>query len=114
MVIERREVWWADLEDPRGSEPGFRRPVLVIQADSFNRSRLPTVLVVVLSSNLRLLDAPGNLLLPLKTTGLPKDSAAVVTQVVTLDREYLTERAGRIPPRYMAQVDAGLKLVLDL
>lgn len=114
MVIERREVWWADLEDPRGSEPGFRRPVLVIQADSFNRSRLPTVLVVVLSSNLRLLDAPGNPLLPSKTTGLPRDSAAVVTQVVTLDREYLTKRAGKIPPRYMAQVDAGLKLVLDL
>ena len=114
MVMERREVWWADLEEPRGSEPGFRRPVLVVQADSFNRSRLPTVLGVVLSSNLRLLDAPGNVLLPHKATGLPKDSAAVVTQVVTLGREFLTERMGRIPPRYMAQVDAGLKLVLDL
>jgi len=114
VVIERREVWWADFEEPRGSEPGFRRPILVVQADSFNRSRLLTVLAVVLSSNLRLLEAPGNVLLPSKATGLPKDSAAVVTQVVTLDQEYLDERAGRIPPRFMVQVDAGLKLALDL
>ncbi len=114
MVIERREVWWADLEEPRGSEPGFRRPVLIVQADSFNRSRLRTILAIVLSSNLRLLDAPGNVLLPLKVTGLPKDSAAVVTQVITLDQDYLSERVGKIPPRLMAQVDAGLKLTLDL
>ena len=114
MVIERREVWWADLQEPRGSEPGFRRPVLVVQADSFNRSRLRTIMAVILSSNLRLLDAPGNALLPAKATGLPKDSAAIVTQVVTLDQEYLVERSGKIPPRYMAQVDAGMKLALDL
>jgi len=114
MVIERREVWWADLEEPRGSEPAFRRPVLVVQTDSFNRSRLPTILAVVLSSNLRLLDAPGNVLLPSKVTGLPKDSAAVVTQLVTLDKDCLSEQVGKIPQRLMAQVDGGLKLVLDL
>lgn len=114
MVVQRREVWWADLEDPRGSEPGYRRPVLIVQADSFNRSRLRTVIAVVLTSNLRLLDAPGNVLLPSRNTGLPKDSTAVVTQVITLDKEYLTERSGRIPPRLMAQVEAGLKLVMDL
>ncbi len=114
MVIERREVWWADLEEPRGSEPGYRRPILVVQADAFNRSRLRTVLAVALSSNLRLLDAPGNVLLPSKVSGLPKDSAALVTQVVTLDEGYLTERAGKIPRRLMAQVDTGLRLVLDL
>ncbi len=114
MVVQRREVWWAELEEPRGSEPGFRRPVAIIQADSFNRSRLRTVMAVVLSSNMRLLDAPGNVLLPSSDTGLPKDSTAVVTQVITLDQDYLTERAGRIPPRLMAQLDAGLKLVLDL
>ena len=114
MVIERREVWWADLEEPRGSEPGFRRPLLIVQADAFNRSRLPTILGVVLSSNLRLLDAPGNVLLPSKFSGLPRDSAAVVTQVVTLDESYLTECAGKIPPRLMAQVDGGLRLVLSL
>lgn len=114
MVVQRREVWWADLEEPRGSEPGFRRPILVVQADSFNRSRLRTVLGVVLTSNLKLLDAPGNVLLPAKITGLPKDSVANVTQVVTLDEEYLAERIGRVPPKVMAHVDAGLKLVLDL
>ena len=114
MVVQRREVWWADLEEPRGSEPGFRRPILIVQADSFNRSRLRTVLGVVLTSNLRLLDAPGNVLLPAKSTGLPKDSVANVTQLVTLDADYLTERVGRVPPKIMAHVDAGLKLVLDL
>jgi mRNA interferase MazF len=114
VVVERREVWWADLEEPRGSEPGFRRPILIVQADSFNRSRLRTVLGVVLTSNLKLLDAPGNALLPAKSTGLPKDSVANVAQVVTLDEDYLTERTGRVPPRIMAHIDAGLKLVLDL
>ncbi|MFQ5474015.1 MAG: type II toxin-antitoxin system PemK/MazF family toxin [Dehalococcoidia bacterium] len=114
MVVQRREVWWADLEEPRGSEPGFRRPILIVQADSFNRSRLRTVLGVVLTSNLKLLDAPGNVLLSAKSTGLPKDSVANVTQVVTLDENYLTERTGRVAPKVMAHVDAGLKLVLDL
>jgi mRNA interferase MazF len=114
VVVERRDVWWADLEEPRGSEPGFTRPILIVQADAFNRSRLRTVLGLVLSSNPKLLDAPGNALLPSKVTGLPKDSVANVTQIVTLDEDYLTERAGRLPPRLMVQVDAGLKLVLDL
>ena len=114
MVVQRREIWWADLDDPRGSEPGFRRPVLIVQADGFNRSRLQTVLAVVLTSNTRLLDAPGNVLLPRKNTGLPKDSVANVTQIVTLDEDYLAERAGRVPPKLMAWVDAGLRLVLEL
>ncbi len=114
MVVQRREVWWVDLEEPRGSEPGFRRPILVVQADSFNRSRLRTVLGVVLTSNTRLLDAPGNVLLPARNSGLPKDSVANVTQIVTLDEDYLSERTGRLPPKLMAHVDAGLKLVLDL
>lgn len=114
MVVQRREVWWADLDEPRGSEPGFRRPVLIVQADAFNRSRLQTVLCVVLTSNMRLLDAPGNVLLAASATGLPKDSVANVTQLVTLDEDYLTERSGRIPARQMAEIDAGLRLVLDL
>lgn len=114
MVVQRREIWWADLDEPRGSEPGFRRPILVVQSDAFNRSRLRTVLGVVVTSNLRLLDAPGNALLPAASTGLPKDSVANVAQLVTLDIDFLTERSGRIPPGLMAQVDAGLKLVLDL
>ena len=114
MVVQRREVWWANLEEPRGSEPGFRRPILIVQADAFNRSRLRTVLGVVLSSNPKLLDAPGNVLLPREPTGLPKEAVANVTQILTLDEDYLTERTGRVSTRLMAHVDAGLKLVLDL
>lgn len=114
MVVQRREVWWADLEEPRGSEPGFRRPVLVVQADAFNRSRLQTILCMVLTSNTRLLDAPGNVLVRENESGLPRDSVANVTQVVTLDQVYLSEKTGRIPPRTMAKIDAGLRLVLDL
>ena len=86
----------------------------MVQADAFNRSRLRTVIGVVLSSNTRLLNAPGNVLLPALSTGLPKDSIANVTQVLTLDEAYLSEKAGRLPPKLMAQVDAGLRLVLDL
>ena len=86
----------------------------MVQADAFNRSRLRTVIGVVLTSNTRLLNAPGNVLLPALSTGLPKDSIANVTQVLTLDEAYLSEKAGRLPPKLMAQVDAGLRLVLDL
>lgn len=114
MVVERGEVRWAELDEPRGSEPGFRRPVVVVQADSFNRSRLQTVIVAVLTSNLRLVEVPGNVLVPAKPAGLPQNSVANVTQLVTLDRTFLAERAGRLPPRVMAELDAGLKLVLAL
>jgi mRNA interferase MazF len=114
VVIARGEVWWADLEEPTGSEPAFRRPVLLVQGDAFNRSRLQTTVAVVLTSNVRLLDAPGNVLVPKAASGLPKESVANVSQIVTLDRDFLTERAGKVPSRVMAAIDAGLKLVLDL
>jgi len=114
LVVQRREIWWAELGEPRGSEPGYRRPILIVQSDAFNRSRLRTVLAVVLTSNTRLLDAPGNVLLTARNTGLPKDSVANVTQVITLDTDNLSERAGRVGPKLMARVDAGLRLVLDL
>jgi mRNA interferase MazF len=114
VVIERGEVWWADLDEPAGSEPGYRRPVLLVQADSFNRSRLQTTIGVALTSNLRLIDAPGNVLVPKQNSGLPKDCVANVSQLVTLDRDFLTERAGKLPLRLLAAVDAGLKLVLAL
>jgi len=113
-VIERGAIWWADLGEPRGSEPGFRRPVLIVQADAFNRSRIQTLIVVVLSSNLRLLDAPGNVLVPTKLSGLPKDSVANVSQLVTLNRSDLQEQAGRIDAPTLRQVEAGLRLVLHL
>lgn len=110
----RGEIWWADLQAPRGSEPGFRRPVLVIQANSFNRSRIQTVIVAVISSNLRLADAPGNVLVPAHASGLARDSVVNVSQLITLDRSLLTEPVGRISERVMSEVVAGLRLVLEL
>lgn len=112
--LTRGEIWWADLPDPRGSEPGFRRPVLVIQADSFNRSRIRTVIVAVISSNLRLAEAPGNVLLPAQVTGLPRDSVANVSQLLSVDRSFFTEHAGTLPRRLNDSVNAGLRLVLGL
>lgn len=114
MVVERGQVWWADLGEPEGSEPGFRRPVLIVSSDAFNRSRIRTVIAVVLTANLRLVDAPGNVLVPAKAAGLPKDSVANVSQVVTLDKEFLAELAGRVKGRVLSDIDSGLRLVLSL
>jgi mRNA interferase MazF len=114
VVIQRGEIWWADLAEPRGSEPGYRRPLLIVQADAFNRSRIETTIGVVLTSNLRLVEAPGNVLLSQRASGLPKDSVANVSQVVTVDRAVLTERAGRIGADLLAAVDDGLRLALAL
>jgi mRNA interferase MazF len=114
VAVERGQVWWADLEEPRGSETGFRRPLLIVQDDAFNRSRIRTVVAVVVTSNLRLLDAPGNVLLPAKTSGLPKDSVANVSQVITLDRDFLVEPVGKIIGRMLKDVENGLRLVLGL
>src|ERR1035438_9080883 len=112
--IQRGEIWWADLPEPRRSEPGYRRPVLVVQADSFNRSRIQTVLVAAITSSLDLEDAPGNIMLPARSSGLPRDSVVNVSQVLTLDRSFLTEQAGSLPARLQASVDAGLRLALQL
>ena len=114
MVVERGQVWWADLGEPDGSEPGFRRPVVVVSNDAFNRSRIQTIIAVVLTSNLRLVDAPGNVLVPAIASRLPKDSVANVSQVVTLDKEYLSDLAGRLRGRLLADIDSGLRLVLSL
>jgi mRNA interferase MazF len=114
LVVERGQIWWADLGELAGSEPGFRRPVLVVQNDAFNRSRLKTVLAVVLTSNLRLVQAPGNVLIPAKSAGLPKDSVANVSQLMTIDRDFLTEPAGRIRGQLLKDVENGLRLVLAL
>jgi mRNA interferase MazF len=114
MVVDRGDLWWADLGEPEGAEPGFRRPVLIVQAEAFNRSRLQTVIAVVLTSNVRLVAAPGNVLMPAKATGLPKDSVANVSQVITIDRNFLTEKAGRLRGQLLKDVDNGLRLVLGL
>jgi mRNA interferase MazF len=112
MVISQGDVCWASLEDPLGSSPGFRRPVGVVQGDSFNASRIATVVVVALTSNLRLAAAPGNVILSAARTGLPKDSVANVSQIATVDRSLLTERVGRLGASDLRLVLAGIDLVL--
>jgi len=111
-VIAQGEVWWADLPEPSGSEPGFRRPVVVVQSDAFNRSRIDTVVCVPLTSNLRWAEAPGNVLLEAKLTGLPKDSVANVSQLVTLDKSSLTERVGKLSKAKLDLVLFGVDVVL--
>jgi len=112
-VIAQGEVWWADLAEPEGSEPGFRRPVVVVQGDAFNRSRIATVVCVALTGNLRWAEAPGNVLLSARATGLPKDSVANVSQLVTLDRAALTERVGTLPAKKLELVLLGIDIVLE-
>ena len=112
MVISRGDVWWADLPDPAGSAPGFRRPVIVVQGDALNRSRLATVVCVPLTSNLKWADAPGNVALSAGTTQLPKDSVASVSQIVTLDKVLLTERVGKLPQAKLALILSGIDVVL--
>jgi mRNA interferase MazF len=112
VTASQGEVWWADLGEPRGSKPGFRRPILVVQGDSLNRSRLATTVCVVLTSNVKWAAAPGNVLLPGNATGLPKDSVANVSQIVTLDKEELTERVGKLPKAKLELVLSGIDVVL--
>ncbi len=114
MVVERGDVWWADLRGPQGSEPAFRRPILIVQADAFNQSRLNTVIGVAVTSNIRLVDAPGNVLLLAKVSGLPKDSVANVSQIVTVDRAFLSDKTGHITGQTMKDIENGLRLVLSL
>ena len=112
MVIGQGEVWWADLPAPTGSGPGFRRPVVVVQGDALNRSRIATVVCVPLTSNLRWGTAPGNLLLSARLTGLPKDSVANVSQIITLDKQLLTERAGKLSDAKLKLICSGIDVVL--
>lgn len=114
MVIQRAEIWWANLPEPTGSEPGYRRPVLVVQSDDFNRSRISTVIVIVITTNLKLAGAPGNVYLPQKATGLSRDSVANVSQVITIDKGFLTEKVSELPQYLIDEVEEGLRLVLDL
>ena len=110
--MKRGEIWWASLGEPAGSGPGFRRPVLVVQKDAFNESHIATTVVVVLTGNRHLAEAPGNVLLPKRSTGLPKDSVANVSQIITIDKCFLTERVSRLPRSLYEKVEAGLELVL--
>jgi len=112
MVIAQGEVWWADLPEPSGSEPGFRRPVVVVQSDAFNRSRIETIVCVPLTSTLRWVDAPGNVLLEKRMTGLPKRSVANVSQILSLDRSWLTTQAGKLSQAKLDLVLRGIDVVM--
>jgi len=112
--MRRGEIWWASLIQPSGSEPGYRRPVIIIQSNDFNDSRIKTVVVVVITSNLKLALAPGNTLLKSKQTGLSKDSVANASQIVTIDKSFLTERVGQLKAIKLKDIENGIKLVLSL
>ena len=113
-AVHRGSIYWADLGDPLGSAPARRHPVLIVQAESFNRSRLQTVIVAALTSNTALAEYPGNVFLPSRASGLPRDSVVNVTALATLDRDALGSQAGSLPAYLLREVDAGLRLVMTL
>lgn len=114
VTIKRGEIWWADLGEPTGSEPSLRRPVLIVQDNQYNRSRIATVIVLSITSNRKLADMPGNILLSREESGLPKESVINVSQIVTVDKSWLENKAGSVSQAVMEEVDYGLGLVLGL
>jgi mRNA interferase MazF len=114
MTITRGEIWWADLREPRGSGPGFRRPIVIVQSDKFNQSRINTVIGAIVTTNLDLAKMPGNVLIKKGQGGLKQDSVANVTQVVTIDKNILLERIGSLSSQKLLQIEEGLRLVLSL
>ena len=112
VEIAQGEIWWADLPMPGGSGPGFRRPLVVVQGNPLNRSRLPTVVCVPLTSNLAWEAAPGNTLVLAKTSGLPKDSVANASQLFAIDRSFLSTRVGKLAPKRLEQILASVDVVL--
>lgn len=112
--MQRGEIWWAELPEPVASEPGYRRPVLILQSDDFTRSRIQTIIVIVLTTNLRLAGAPGNVLLTTRDASLPKDSVVNVSQIITVDKSFLNERVSRVNDRIMLLVEEGVRTVLAL
>jgi mRNA interferase MazF len=112
--MQRGEIWWASLPEPSGSGPGYRRPVLIVQANEFNRSKISTVIVAAITSNLALASAPGNVLLGTRVSGLPKDSVVNISQLMTIDKCFLTERIKAIDPHKIRDVEAGLRTVLAI
>jgi len=112
--VKRGEIWWASMGEPRGSEPGYRRPVVVVSTNEFNRSLIQTVIVAVVTSNLRLVDAPGNFKLSKKQSNLSKDSAVNVSQLITLDKTFLTEKIGQLNSKNINFLNEGIKLILGV
>ena len=112
--MRRGELWWASLPEPTGSMPGFRRPLVIVQSNDVTRSQIRTVLAAVVTANLKLANAPGNVLLSAKSTGLRKDSVVNVSQLITVNKSFLTEKIGRLTDKQQQAVDEGLRLVLAL
>jgi mRNA interferase MazF len=112
VVISQGDVWWADLSDPIGSGPGFRRPVIVIQSDAFNRSRIATVVCVPLTTNTRWANVPGNVILATDVTNLPRESVANASLVISIDKDLLIEHVGKLPRAKLELILAGLDAVL--
>ncbi len=112
--MRRGEIWWASLGEPEGSAPGYRRPVLIVQSDEFNNSRISTIIVAVLTSNIVLAQAPGNVLVKARHAGLAKDSVVNVSQVITVDKQCLTEKVKKLDSATLADIDNGLRLVLAI
>ena len=112
VEIAQGDIWWAELPEPVGSAPGFRRPVVVVQGNPLNRSRIATVVCVPLTSNLTWADAPGNTQLSAKETGLPKDSVANASQIITIDKSFLTERVSQLKTKRLAQILTGIGIIL--
>ncbi|MFZ0888594.1 MAG: type II toxin-antitoxin system PemK/MazF family toxin [Candidatus Binataceae bacterium] len=112
--MRRGEIWWASLPEPNGSGPGYRRPVVVVQSDDFNRSRIQTIIGAAITSNTRLAAAPGNFLVRRRSTRLQRDSVVNVSQLITIDKSLVTDRIGRLPPRELERFNEGLRLVLAL
>jgi len=112
--VQRGEIWWSSLPTPDGSSPGFRRPILVIQSNEFNRSRINTVVAVVITSNLALAVAPGNVRVPARSSGLKKASVVNVSQVITVDKSFLAERVGKLNTQQLSAVEDGLRLILGV
>lgn len=112
--MKRGEIWWASLDEPAGSGPGYRRPVVVISSNEFNQSKINTVLVAIITANLRLAEAPGNFRVSKKETGLSKESVVNISQLLTLDKSFLTEKAGKLLPNTVIHLNEGLRLVLSI
>ena len=112
--MQRGEIWWALLPIPAASEPGYKRPLLIVQSDDFNRSKIRTVIAVVITSNLRLATAPGNVLLPRKISGLPKKSVINVSQLITVDKSFFAKKVRNLPLDILQEIDAGIRLILSL
>ncbi len=114
MVIKRGQIWWAELPEPIGFGPGYRRPLLIIQSNNFNKSKINTIIAAVITSNIRLSAAPGNILLSTQKSKLPKQSVINVSQLITIDKSFLTEKVSTLSNSIMANVDEGVRLVLQL